>query len=461
MVAEHRDEERQIEERSFRGRTWDLEPAAGASDVAPTVTAEDFEDAELEGDRPFKAGTARAALSYSGFRRVFAGSIASNVGTWMQNVVLIAFATHISGAGLAGLVGFAQLGPLLFVSMIGGSFADRYDRRTILIVISIQQAIFTFLLAWVVSRPSPSNAAIVGLVLIIGVGQAFAAPTFSSVLPSLVEPRDLPGAVSLTSANMNLSRMVGAVLGGFVYAQYGVAWVFIINAASYFFVIAGVATVDIPRPVPPAPGEVTGIRRVLSGFTIAKADPVITKVLVTLVVFSFASLVFVVQMPSVAENFGIDPESTAYGWLYSSFALGAAVGSLAVGSIFAGRDLGRLVRIGLFGFAITLTAYALIRIPVPAYPAAILVGFFYFLTITSLSTVLQTRLDNSNRGRVMALWIMGFGGVVPIGGLIGGVIIERSSITVVMLIGALVALGLAAYARIDGRAAATAPAATR
>jgi MFS family permease len=68
-----------------------------------------------------------------------------------------------------------------------------------------------------------------------------------------------------------------------------------------------------------------------------------------------------------------------------------------------------------------------------------------------LSTVLQTRLDNSNRGRVMALWIMGFGGVVPIGGLIGGVIIERSSITVVMLIGAVVALGLAAYARIDER----------
>jgi len=76
------------------------------------------------------------------------------------------------------------------------------------------------------------------------------------------------------------------------------------------------------------------------------------------------------------------------------------------------------------------------------------VGFFYFLTITSLSTVLQTRLDNSNRGRVMALWIMGFGGVVPIGGLIGGLIIEVSSITVVMLIGAIVAFGLSFYARV-------------
>jgi MFS family permease len=441
VVAEHRDEQRDDE--GSRARSADLD------DLEPYATAEDFEDAELEGDRPFRAGTARAALSYSGFRRVFAGSIASNVGTWMQNVVLIAFATHVSGAGFAGLVGFAQLGPLLFVSLIGGSFADKYDRKMLLIVISIQQAIFTFLLAMVVRNPDPSEVLIVALVLIIGAGQAFAAPTFSSVLPSLVDKRDLAGAVSLTSANMNLSRMVGAVLGGFVYAQYGVAWVFVINAASYFFVIAGVATVDIPKPIPPGPGELSGLRRVLSGFTIARADPVLTKVLVTLVVFSFASLVFVVQMPTVAENFGIDPESTAYGWLYSSFAFGAFIGAMSVGSVFAGRDLGKLVRVGLLGFAVSLVVYALWRVPLPAYPTAFLVGFFYFITITSLSTILQTRLDNSNRGRVVALWIMGFGGVVPIGGLIGGVIIELSSITLVMLIGAAVALGLSFYARMD------------
>ena len=368
----------------------------------------------------------------------------------MQNVVLIAYATHISGPGFAGIVGFAQLGPLLLVSMIGGSFADRYDRKTLLIIISVQQAFFTFALAYVVTRPTPSEVLIVGpRVSSSGRARPSPRPRSRRCFPRWSTSRDLPGAVSLNSANMNLSRMVGAVIGGFIYAKYGVAWVFAINAVTYFFVIAGVATVAIPRPTPPGPGEVTGVRRVLSGFTIARADPVITKVLVTLVVFSFASLVFVVQMPTVAKNFGIDPESTSYGWLYSTFALGAAVGSLAVGTIFAGRDLGRLVRVGLLGFAASLAVYALLRAPLPAYPAAVAVGFFYFLTITSLSTVLQQRLDNNSRGRVMALWIMGFGGVVPIGGLIGGIVIELSSITVVMMIGAAVALGLAFYTRID------------
>jgi MFS family permease len=440
VVAGHQDEE------------YELEEPMGSS-----ITAEDFEDAELEGDRPFRAGTARAALSYSGFRRVFAGSIASNVGTWMQNVVLLAYANSLGGPSLTGLIGLAQLGPLLAVSAIGGSFADRFDRKTILIIISIQQAIFTFALAWMVRDPDISHGLLLALVLCIGIGQAFAAPTFSSVLPSLVEPRDLAGAVSLTSANMNLSRMVGSVIGAFIYAQYGVAWVFAINAISYFFVIAGVATVAIPKPPPLKPGEVTGLRRVFSGFEIASRDPIMTKVLVTLVLFSFFSLVFVVQLPTVTQNFGMDSKSTAYGALYFCFAAGAAVGSLSVGTFFAGRDLGRLVRVGLLGFTAMLVAFALYRVPAPAFPTVFVLGFFYFVVITSLSTVLQTRLDNSNRGRVMALWIMGFGGTVPIGAYVFGLVAAASSITLVMLIGAAVSFALVFYARLDEPAAVSAP----
>lgn len=413
----------------------------------PAFTTEDVEDADLEGDRTFQPGGARAALGYQGFRRVYIGSIGSNVGTWMQNVVLAAYANYLTdSATFVGIIVFAQLGPLLFVSLIGGSLADRFDRKKLLIIVSLQQAAFAFALAMVARDPDPNKVLLVGIVFAIGIGQAIAGPTFASVLPSLVARRDLPGAVSLTSANMNLSRMVGAMLGAFVYAQWGVAWVFAANAMTYFFIIAGVSTVDIPKPEPAIDG-ISGWRRVVSGFGIARRDPVITRVLVTLVVFSFCCLVFVVQMPDVADNFGIDERSTLYGMLYSTFALGAMTGALSVGSVFVRHDLVRLVRIGLIGFAATLTAFALWRHPAPAFPTAFLVGFFYFLVITSLSTVLQQRLDNNNRGRVMAIWIMGFGGTVPIGSLVAGPIIERTSMTDVMLFGVLVALALIPYAR--------------
>lgn len=430
------------------------EPVSQHDEAEPVdrrrLTVEDVEDAELEGDRPIRSGTAAAALRYSGFRRVFAGSVASNIGSWMQNVVLTAYAYSLTkSASFVAIMGFAQLGPLLFVSLIGGSLADRFDRKKLLIIVSVQQAAFAFALAWVATNPDPSRAALVAIVFAIGMGQAVAGPTFASVLPSLVKPQDLTGAVSLTSANMNLSRMIGAALGPLVYAKWGVPWVFAANAATYFFIIAGVATVDIPRPQI-TPGGPTGVRRLLGGFTVAAHDRTIARVLITLSVFSFFSLVFVVQMPTIANaNLGINEKSFEYGLLYGTFAFGAMIGALSVGTFLAGRNLEKLVRFGLVGFAAMLTAFALWRSPGPAYPTVFILGFFYFMVITSLSTVLQSRLDNNNRGRVMAIWIMAFGGTVPIGNLVAGPIIDATTITDVMLFGALVAIGLVFYARFD------------
>jgi len=107
------------------------------------------------------------------------------------------------------------------------------------------------------------------------------------------------------------------------------------------------------------------------------------------------------------------------------------------------RNLVKVTRVGLVLFAGFLAAFALVRSPATAYVAVTLVGIAYFAVITSLSTVLQQQLDDSSRDRVMALWIMGFGGTVPIGNLLAGPVIEASSITVVVLIGAAVAVVLA------------------
>jgi sugar phosphate permease len=98
--------------------------------------------------------------------------------------------------------------------------------------------------------------------------------------------------------------------------------------------------------------------------------------------------------------------------------------------------------------------FALVRSPVPAYPVAFVLGFVYFLVITSLATVLQGHLDDSVRGRVMALWIMAFGGMVPIGVLIGGFVVEATSITAVLIAGAVAAVVLAWYCDLDAVGAA-------
>ena len=94
-----------------------------------------------------------------------------------------------------------------------------------------------------------------------------------------------------------------------------------------------------------------------------------------------------------------------------------------------------------------LALFASLRGPTFSYPVAFLVGYAYFVVITALSTLLQAHLADEQRGRVMALWIMGFGGTVPLGVLVAGWVIHATSVTEVLLAGALWAIALAACGR--------------
>ena len=420
--------------------------------VGSGYSVADAEDALLEGDRTFVAGSARAALGYPTFRRIFVGALLSNIGSWMQNVVLGAFALKITGSPVfVSMLGFAQLIPLLLLSIVGGTLADIFDRRKLLILVSIEQTAFALAIAWIASSPNPSHVGLLLCTLGIGIGQAVYAPTFGSLVPQLVDKKDMAGAVSLNSVNMNLSRVIGPAIGGLVYAAYGIAWVFIGNAVSYAFIIGALLSVQLPR-VKVDPAAPTGMRRLLGGFVAARQDHVVGRCLLTMTIFSLFCLCFVTQMPTLAlHNLGIDPKSGQYGLLYACFGLGAVTGALSIGTFLAGKSLERITRLGLGGFALALTVFALMRSPVPAYLAAVVVGFFYFGTVTSLATVLQVRLDDRVRGRVMALWVMAFGGTVAIGALISGPLVEATSITAVMLGGAVVAVLLIPFANLHDR----------
>jgi MFS family permease len=407
---------------------------------------EDVEDALVDGDIPYQRGTAQAALRHRNFRIVYLGTFASNIGTWMQNVVLGAYALKLTGsAAFVGIVFFAQLGPLLFLSTTGGLLADVLDRRRLLVLAQLGQMLLSFGLAALVVADHPPEVALVALVFAIGIANAIGAPGLSAILPTLVPREDLAGAVALQSVQMNLSRVIGPAIGGVLYATFDAAPVFAINALTYAFAIIGLLWATYPRRVN-AVVEERGVQRLLSGVRIVRRDPLLSQVIVTLFTFSFFSLAFVGLMPVIAEhNLGMDPKSTAYGVLYACFGLGAALGAITVGTVFAHRPKSRLLRPGFLAFAVVLTVFAVLHSPAPAYPVSALLGYVYFVVITSLSTVLQADLDESIRGRVMALWIMGFGGTVPLGVLAAGWIGNVASITAVMIAGSIWAVVLAVW----------------
>lgn len=410
-----------------------------AADEAVT-DLENFETGEealLEGDVVPVRGTARAALRNRDFRIVWTGVFLSSIGTWMQNVLLGAYGWELThSASFVGTLYIAQLGPLLLLSTVGGLIADLVDRRRYLVSMQLLQLCGSVGLAVLVMSDKPSEAGLIACVLTIGICNALGAPGQGAILPSLVPREDLAGAIALTSVQINLSRVIGPAIGAALYTRAGASAVFAANAGTYLFAVAGLLIARYPRRVGAIVAE-RGFARLASGFRIARADPLIARVLLTLVSFSLFSLTFVGMMPVIAAtNFGIRPKSVQYGMLYAVFGVGAAAGAVSVGTFLAHSSKARLLRPGFAAFAVLLASFAVTRSDAIAYPLAAAVGYAYFLVITSLSTVLQEHLTNDVRGRVVALWIMAFGGTVPIGVWIGGKLVGVTSITAVVLAGA-------------------------
>jgi len=426
------------------------EPPGEPELAAPSL--EEIEDAVVDGDRPLASGTAVSALRHRTFRIVFFGAFASNIGTWMQNVVLGAYAYDITRSStFVGVIIFAQLGPALLLAMVGGLIADKVDRKKFLIVLSVEQLVFSLALALVVRDPSPSHVVLVLMVVMVGVGSAMFGPAYSAILPGLVRRADLPGAISLNSAQMNASRVIGPIIGGVAYHYVGPAWVFAGNAATYLFVVAALLVVSLPAR-PPTTQHASRWRELTAGITTARQDRVVGRCLVTVFVFSLLALAFIGQMPVVADhNLGIDPKSANYGLLYACFGTGALIGAISIGTVFARTSKAMIVRVCLICYSLALAAFALLRAALPAYFVVAVVGAFYFAFITALNTTLQTRLSDAVRGRVMALWIMGFGGTVALGNLLIGPVVGVIGITDVLLFGAGVAFVLAWYADVRVR----------
>jgi len=407
-------------------------------------------DITLDNDSPnrHKPGSVQAALASRDFRMVWSGSFASNIGTWMQNVVLPAYVYHRTGkASLVGIMIFAQLGPLLFLSIFAGVLADKFDRRRWLISMQITQLTFSIALA-VLALGDPRFIYIFLAALGVGIGNALNAPAWSAMLPSLVRPVDLPGALSLNSVVINGSRVVGPIIVA-VLSQVGVttAGFFFMNAATYLFVIFALMMVNIPGFTP---DTTQGWRRFTSGISLARQISGVSRLLITLATFSLFSLPYVGLFPAVAHvNFGIAEDGAVYKWLYATWGLGAALGGLAIGTKFAHRDQRKLVQYGFAGFAVSMVFFAISRSAIPAFIFGFILGFAYFFTTTAMSIVVQSRLKPEMRGRVMSLWFMSFGGTVPLGNMLFGPVVDQYGARWLLLFGAAWALFLAWWCNVS------------
>src|SRR5687767_7515483 len=187
-----------------------------------------------------------AALTYRDFRVLWFGAFTSTVGTWMQKVAQSWLILELTKSPFyLGLDDFLGQLPILLLTLLGGVIADRHDRRRLLLSSQYVQMATALTLAALVYFGAVQIWHILALSFIAGLAQAFGGPAYQSLVPTLVEKKDLPNAVALNSIQFNLARVFGPLFAGATLAAFGTALCFILNGVSFLVVIVALMSLTI------------------------------------------------------------------------------------------------------------------------------------------------------------------------------------------------------------------------
>jgi len=391
------------------------------------------------------------ALRSRNYRLFVAGQGVSLVGTWMQHVAMSWLVYRITdSAMLLGVVGFTSQIPTFLISPVAGVFADRWDRRRLLLATQSLAMLQAAFLAVVVLAGIVQVWHIILLSLILGVVNAFDIPIRQAFVVEMVEQReDLGNAIALNSSLVNGARLIGPAIAGLLVVSVGEGICFILNALSYFAVIVALASMRLhPAASPQAPLPKRNLRQELyAGFIYAYNFGPIRSILLLLALVSLMGMPYAVLVPVFAKEI-LHGGAHTFGFLMTAAGSGALVGTLYLASRQSVRGLGLVIVRATVLFAIGVATFALSSNFILSLAALALAGFGAMTLVASCNTVLQTILDEDKRGRVMSFFTMAFIGVAPFGslgaGAMAGIIGPRDTL---LLGGVGCLVGAAVFAR--------------
>jgi MFS family permease len=373
------------------------------------------------------------------FALLWSAALVSNIGSWMQTVALGVVVTVRTHDPLwTGAVSAAAFIPLGVLAPVGGALADRLDRRRWLIVTTLGETGAAAVLAGLAAGHAPALA-MVAMAFVGGTCAAVGFPAYQAMLPDLVPRDELLAAVSLSSAQFNLGRVVGPALAGLVLAVGSASWAFVVNAASFGAVVVALLLIRLPAPEAP-PSNEGMVARMVDGARVALGEPGCRSAIGLIAVVALIGSPFIALVPAVAIE-ALHRGSTGTSVLVTAQGVGAVAGALSLA--WMARVLGRsrlLVR-ALLAFPMALVLYGAASSLVPASLAIVAVGAAYIGVLSGLNTVVQLRAPVEARGRVLGLYMMALGTIYPVGAVAQGAIARAVGIrAVTMGAGALLAL---------------------
>ena len=337
----------------------------------------------------------------------------------MQQTAMSWFVYQITNSKLLlGIVAAIGSGPMMLSSIWGGSLADRHPKRSILLTTQTAQMICAFFLAAGVWTGFATPSFIVVIAALNGVAMGFDMPARQAFTVEMTSREDLLNAISLNSSIVNGARVVGPSVAGLLIGWVGVAMCFFLNGLTFVAVIAGLLMIRLPvfqRPV----HMVSASKHAWNGIVYSLRHQRVRTILLLFLAVGVFGWSYGVLMPAFARDV-LGRGANGYGVLMSASGAGACIGALVVatyGHLFTPR---RLALGGVWLFSIALFALSVSRNFYIALGFLLVAGFGMLLFFSTSNTVLQTIVPDEMRGRVMGVWSLVFGAMIPLGSLEAG-----------------------------------------
>jgi len=381
------------------------------------------------------------AMQHRNFQLFIAGQLISLIGTWMQNMAqlwLVYRLTH--SAVLLGVFGFASQVPMLFLSSLGGYVGDRYERHRGVIATQTISMILAFVLAGLTLTHLINEWELIAIAFLVGIVNAFDVPIRQAFLVQMVGREDLPNAIALNSSMFNGARVVGPAIAAFTVAWVGEGWCFFLNGLSFVAVIVALLLMRIePREIKSS--TESPLKSFVQGFRFAMSDLPVRSTLLLLSVLSLFGLQYSVLMPIYALDI-LKGTVLTQGYLMSSAAVGALMGALHFAARKHYKGLARWVAATSTTCAVFLIIFSTAKMFWPCMAMLFFVGFAATSQMAATNTLIQNRVPDELRSRVMAVYATMFMGMQPIGSLIAGGVAKRIGAPYTLTVfGSLVLLG--------------------
>jgi len=382
-------------------------------------------------------------MRHRNFRLWFFGQLTSLVGTWMQSIAQNWLVYELTGSAWdLGIVNFVGAIPLVPLTLYAGAIADRFSKRRIIFAMQAAMMAQAFILFALCSTGVVQVWHVIALAFLLGAAQALDTPARQAFVVELVGKEDLSNAIALNSGIFHAARMIGPAAAGVLVATVGISGAFFLNGVSFLAVLGGLFLMDaslIMRATADgkAGDDLLGGVRYISAHRAPKA-------IILIVSFSaMLAMPYYVLIPVVAKE-TLGGGAGTYGILMSAVGVGAVLGSLFSASVWAVRRKGMALTAGSLSFPLLLLAFAFSRDYALSIGLLTAIGFAFVLQNAPANSLLQSIVPDHLRGRVMAIYVSIFLGLMRIGGLLLGMLATATSATVALAAASLASLAAGA-----------------